>query len=298
MPIHAPLSLAHLVLAPMLAVTTPTGDVAWLDPHTLDPRAQLPAHATTLFTAGRELWSTEPASDDATGAIVRIASRPKVRELSRSPIDGDARMISARGRGVAVGTIDGGAWIGVLDGPGHATSTPSSVGELEGGVWTFHASGDAWTWDVHPFDGETLGPPSHAASTPPFGTQCGPRVVETDAGFALVVPTEGAVEVWTPAARTRVPSTQPCVEAAVALPGGRVAVLLGPDAEVVATGYDKVWKLGAKLPHAVLPSARLARGLAGDTLFVAVDGPLVELDLAADRLRASRVAASAVVVLR
>ncbi len=298
MPLHAPLFVAHLALSPVVATLSPAGDVALLEPNTLAPRRTLDARGSSLFASGRRLFVVEPGDDDFEGSIRALDVGARVTEAWREPLDGDAALVTARGAGVLLGRTYAGAYLSVIGGAGGAVAPPTSAGDTGGYVWAFGEGGGWWTLDVRAFDGATLGPSARVGRVPAWGTGCGARAVDAGGALVIVTPTDDGVDVASAEGIVHLASTQPCVEDAIALDGGRIAVLLGPVAELASSALPHPWRLDAQLPHATTPTRRLARGVRDDTVLVATDGPLLELDLATGGARYGGSDASAVVVLR
>lgn len=298
MPLHTPLLLAHVALSPVVAVLSPHGDVALLDPVALRPRRTLDARGSSLFASGRRLFVVEPGDDEHAGAVRALDVGARVVEAWSQPLDGDATLVTARGAGVLLGRTDAGAYLSVLGGAGGALAPPSSAGDTGALVWTFGEHGGFWTLDVRAFDGAALGPAARVGAAPAWGTGCGARALVVDGALLVVAPTDDGVDVASAEGLLHLASTQPCVEDALALDDGHVAVLLGPVAELVSTALDRPWRLDAQLPHAAAPAPRLARGVREGTVLVATDGPLLELDLDTGGARHGGADASAVVVLR
>ncbi|MCC6648512.1 MAG: hypothetical protein IT374_23450 [Polyangiaceae bacterium] len=298
MQLHAPLVLAQLALSPVVAVATPEGQIALLDPSSLATRRTLPAEASALFADGRRLFVVEPGHDGELGAVRALDVGARVEEAWRADLEGDAFVVTARGAGVLLGRVDAGAYLGVVGGAGRAVAPPSSVGDTGAWLWSFREQDGWWTLDVHSFDGASLGPATPAGRVPAWGTGCGARAVWAEGRLTVVAPTATGVDLVSQAGVVHLASTQPCVEDAVSLGGGQLAVLMGPVAELVATVTDRPWRLDAQLAHSEAPTRRLSVGVREHTLLVATGGPLLELDLARGDARWGGVDAAAVAVLR
>ena len=129
MPLSAPLLASHLALSPVVAVVTPSGSVALLDPQSLAPRRTIEARASSLFASGRRLLVVEPGDEDATGAVRALDVGARVVETSREELEGDATIVTARGAGALLGRAYAGAYLAVVGGAGHAVPPPTSTGD-------------------------------------------------------------------------------------------------------------------------------------------------------------------------